>query len=293
MEFIIEEDITECQKLWEKYSPKRHLFDLWEYRYPFYEAYKYDPYFIVGSKKGNILGIIPLWFEEKDDFYTFFGGTFPEPNSFFIKEKYLFPEFLKQCPANTHLFYISEKESNFYNFSASDPSYYLDIAKLDNNYENLFSAFSKKHKKNLKYDLKQVQKSGYELIKNNPDDLSLLVAFNKKRFGKDSDFTDNQMIVGIDKLIKVALKQNRLSMISIKIENQIQAVGVSVVYNQCYYALCSGRSLEVENIGKLLISEQIKDALNQKLKKLDFLTTDSGWKHLWNLEEDKLYEYHS
>jgi len=83
-----------------------------------------------------------------------------------------------------------------------------------------------------------------------------------------------------------------LEILSIKINNKSEAVGMGVIYNKCYYVLGVGRNIEIKNLGKLLIAEQIKSAISHKCKEVDFLSTESNWKELWNLDFEQMYEYH-
>lgn len=293
MEFRVETDFENCEKLWQEFSASKNLFDLWEYRLPFYKAYKYNLHFIVGSISGKKIGVLPLWHEKDKGIYTFFGGTFPEPNSFFLKDKTKIGEFLNQAPANTLLYYLSESENIHFPFKESDPSYYLPISKYNFSLNAYLVSFKRKHRKNLKRDIQIFKKIGYSVRKNHLEDFNLMIKYNLERFKKESDFADERQAKSIEELIKVALKQKTLQMLSLVIDNTAQAVGISVSYNNCYHVLCGGRNPQVNNIGKLLILEQINDAIALQLDKLDFLTTDSGWKNLWNLEKDRLFEFYN
>ncbi|MBD3208213.1 MAG: hypothetical protein GF370_02035 [Candidatus Nealsonbacteria bacterium] len=53
-------DIAECQRLWEEFSPKDTLFECWEFRLAFYNAYKFEPYFILLKKYSENLALL-LW----------------------------------------------------------------------------------------------------------------------------------------------------------------------------------------------------------------------------------------
>lgn len=291
MEFRVETDLSQCQKLWQEFSPQFYLFDLWEYRFCFYQGYGYSPYFIVGKEKGKVIGILPLWFERKEGYYTFFGGTFPEPNTFFIKEKAKIAKFLEQTPKETKLKYIASSEAGYYRFKESGPKFYLEMSRYNQDVDQFISSFSKKHRKNLRYDLRQLQKQKYSFRYNYLEDFEKMVSLNQKRFEKTSDFNEMEMVKSMKILMETADKQAKLNLVSVMINDQVQAVELAVIYNHCYYVLCGGHNLEIENIGKLLIIEHIKNALNKNISKLDFLSTDSGWKKLWHLETETLFEF--
>lgn len=291
MRFRIETDLSLCQRFWEEFTPRTHLFDLWEYRFCFYKGYHHQPYFIVGLKAGKAIGILPLWFEEKEGVYTFFGGMFPEPNTLFIKDKSGIGDFINQTPKPTALYYIKESEIACYPFEESEPKFFLEMSKYNNDINQLISSFSKKHRKNLKYDLKQIVKKGCFFRYNHLDDFEKMIALNQKRFKKNSDFNESEMVVGMKELMQTAYKQGKLNMISLIINRQVEAVELAVIHNNCYSVLCGGRNLEIENIGKLMIIEHIKRSLDKGISKLDFLSSESGWKKLWHLETERLFEF--
>jgi len=49
--------------------------------------------------------------------------------------------------------------------------------------------------------------------------------------------------------------------------------------------------MDVENIGKLLITEHIKSAIAHRCDEIDFMSTESNWKELWNLDSENMYEF--
>ena len=83
-----------------------------------------------------------------------------------------------------------------------------------------------------------------------------------------------------------------LDIISVSIDGKVQAVGLGVVYKDIYYVLNSGRNVNIKNLGKFLIAEQIKSAIDKNCIEIDFLTTEAKWKNLWNLETEETYEYY-
>lgn len=291
MDFRVETNLACCHRFWERFSPSASLFDFWEYRLPFYKGYGYQPYFIIGRQSGRDCGLLPLWYEKKRKFYTFFGGTFPEPNTFFIPKKSQINLFLDQCPKPTKLYYINQSEANFYPFAKSDPHFFLEMKEYHDDLAYYFSSFGKKHRKNLLYDLRQLEKLGYSFQKNHLDDFEIMVELNKKRFKKDSDFEEKEMIVSMKTLMQTAHRQRKLNLISVKIGRRPEAVGMAVINQGCYWVLSSGRNPEIENIGKLLIVGHIKSALALGISKIEFLSTESGWKKLWHLQEEALFEF--
>ena len=122
-------------------------------------------------------------------------------------------------------------------------------------------------------------------------DFEKLVELNKKRFGAESDYSDNDFVSAMEKIVDIALNMGILDIISIKIGENVEAVGLGVYYNGIYYVLGLGRNTDIKNLGKLLITEHIKSAITYNCKEIDFMSTESNWKELWNLDSEQMYEF--
>ncbi len=291
MKYHIVRGLKECERLWNEFTPKKWLFDEWEYRICLNAGYGYEPHFIVGEKNGETAGVLPLWYEEKADFYTFIGGTFTENNTFFLRDKKDIGDFLKQCPKETLLTSIEPSEKGFYPFKESDPVFFLDMAKYQNDIETYITSFDRKHRKNLRYDLRQLDERGYEIKYNRLEDFDRMVELNVMRFGEESDLKDPDMAEGIRALMEKAEKQGKLTLISMVFDGVVEAVELAVEHQGWHYVLSGGRNLEVKNCGKRLIIEHINRALANGISMINFLSTDSGWKKSWHLDTAPTYEY--
>lgn len=279
-----------CRELWEEFSPKQVLWDLWNFRYCFH-AGNFSFNFILGLDGRNKQGILPLVFDSNENVYTYFGEDFPEQNKLLVKDKKNISLFLGQCPIGTSISYISSEETKFFMFEPDGKRYFLDLAKYANSFENYLKSFAKKHRKNLNYDLRKLKEKGYGLERNNLKDFDRLVELNRLKFGAESNYSSESFVAGTLKLMDSALGMGALDMISIRISGKVEAVGLGVFYNQVYYVLGSGRNVEIRNLGKLMVAEQIKSAIANKCSHVDFLSTEANWKELWNLDSEQLYEF--
>ena len=283
-------DEKECRELWEYFSPKQVLWDLWDFRFCFH-ADNFSFNFIAGFDGKNKMGILPLVFDNNEKYYTYFGEEFPEQNRFLLKDKKNIGLFLEQCPGGTSIIYISSEEAKYYDFKPDGKRYFLGLAKHRNSFENYLKSFTKKHRKNLNYDLKKLKDTGYALEHNNLKDFERLVELNKLKFGAESNYSSESFVSGMSKLIDSASRMGALDMITIKMGNKAEAVGLGVFYNDVYYVLGSGRNVEIKNLGKLMVAEQIKSAIANKCSEVDFLSTEANWKELWNLDSEQMYKF--
>lgn len=286
--FKVFKKIKECEKLWKTFSPNEFVFDLWELRHCFFDKDIHKPYFIAGYEGRELIGILPLWYHYEYEEYQFFGGEFPERNRFFLKDKTKIKDFLEQIPVNSELDYIEKSEAEYYPSEKSETRYFIDFNKYNNNFDDYVASFSKKHRKNFRYDLKKVYEKGFKVVFNKTDDIKRLFELNIGRFKEDSFFSDKWFMDGFEKLVNIAKRKNILEMISI-VDKRTEAVGVSVAFNGIYNFLMSGNNLEYPNIGKLLTVEHIQNALRKGIRIVDFCSTESGWKKLWNCEEEPFY----
>jgi len=97
--------------------------------------------------------------------------------------------------------------------------------------------------------------------------------------------------VGTQEELKVEpVKMNETLMLNI---NSAATVGIVIGFkkNNIICKLKIPVCPEIKNLGKLLIAEQIKSAINYNCNKIDFMSTESGWKKLWNLDSEQMYEF--
>ncbi len=290
MEFKICNDVNECCKLWNILSPNKRLFDVWDFRICFYDEHDNETYFIVGYEGKEPTGLIPLCFFKSKNQYSFFGGWFPERNSFFLKDKAKLPLLLEQCPANTFIEGIDPDESKYYNFLEDEYTYYLDLSKYNNDFEKYFSSLDKKKQKNFKREISKLPK--YKVHYNRLEDFDRLVELNIKQYEEESKFNDTLIKNGISNMIKLANKKGILEMMSLEINGRIEAVDIGIIFKEWYYAIIGGaNNQKIPNLGKLMTMLDIKNAITKKAKYVDFFATSGYWKNIWNFDKEMLLKF--
>jgi len=65
---------------------------------------------------------------------------------------------------------------------------------------------------------------------------------------------------------------------------------VAILHNGIYTVLMGGNST-LPNIGKLMTLEHIRQAIASRASLIDFCSTDSGWKSMWNMASAPVYLY--
>ncbi len=302
LKYEIITEISECQKLWEEFSPKESLFDLWDFRLVFYQAYQKtrEPYFVLLKKGEKKIGLLPLWYESDRKKYFWFGGWWHEDNKFFLKEPLFAPVLLSLSPKPVYLNGIAPSmldyliiNEEFKKFQPEDPKYVLDLSEIKS-FDDYLKKLKKSRRHNLKKDRKRIDKQNPEVIINNFSDLEHLISLSRQRF-KDKEangyrdvceeergWEDPRYIETFRNLIENKSKDFDLRMLTVKINDKIAGVDLVAIYKDCYYALVCGYDVNnFPGIGNYLNILDIKEATSMGLKKIDFLQNNYQWKDKW------------
>jgi hypothetical protein len=299
MDIIIVQDIDEAEKIWEKFSSNHDIWSCKDVVFSFYNKKFHKPFFILLKEGEEEKGLIPLWFDSRDNYYGFFGGDYLENQKFWIEPKF-FDIIFEKLPVPLKVFdmnsqYVEEILKLFpqfnSNFKKDDFRYFLNTKKFNFDIKEYLKQFGKKHRKNLVYDLKKLELLKYKINFTKHLELETLKNFNIARFGKESDFYDVEFYEEIKKLFSSLEKKNKILALNILIDDKLEAVGVAAVYNGVYYVINNGSNKNIKNLGKLLIFEHIKKGMELRLREVDFLVGDTGWKELWNLEKEPYYTF--
>lgn len=290
-----------CYQLWQDFSPKESLFDTWEFRLAFWKGYRRDrePYFLVLKTDGDTLALLPLWYERDNKRYTWFGSTWQENNTFFVKDRIFIPLLLAVCPSPAILNALKTETLNDFKesavFKVDDPKFTLDLTKI-NSLDDFLTSFNKKRRYNMKRDKRIIEAQQPQIIFDNFSDLKKLVALCKKRFyekGEDTDWDDPRRVETFKQVISLGNQKGsyRIRMITVKIGKKTAAVDLILLFNGCYYPVkCGYNVAEFPGIGNYVNLLEIEDALRLGMRKMDFLEINYGWKDRW-FETVPLYKF--
>ena len=171
--------------------------------------------------------------------------------------------------------------------------YFLDLNKYEYNMDYFLATFTKKHRKNLRYDLVQLKKKIIqENISTKLVGFEEFIKYNKTRFGKDSDFVDSIFVKSIKKLLLNLENKNMLRVIYYTEKQKIVGVEFAAIYNKTHYILNGGYDPVFKNIGKALIMEHLISAAKLKMNRVDLLCNEQGsWKELWKFSKEPYYTF--
>lgn len=281
------ENLEICHSIWEKFSPKTTLFDTWEFRFAFYLGYKFKPYFILLKKENEIAGVLPLWYDSEQKKYFWFGSNWQEENKFFVKDKRLIPRLLEAAPSPLELnaidynsIYISPK----YNFKFDDSKYIIELKNF-RNHEDFLMTLKKNSRRDLRKDRNRILKQKPKVVFNKFSDFENLIKLSINRMaqkGTDADWYDKRRIETFSNVMKLAGKSYQIRMISVYIGSKIAGVDLIALYNKTYFAIKCGYDVKnFPGIGNFVNLVEIDDAIDLKMKKIDFLQNNYHWKSRW------------
>ncbi len=275
----------DAKNIWNKLCPGYVICDDWNYRYLFYGYYQFPLFFYVGIDNGEIVGLLPLQFNEKNKYLEFFGGGFMRDNRVFTKPGYescvqLFYKAIK-LPARLKGIVGEDdftKKMDIYKYK-----YIADISHVSSADEYLSKYFKSKTRYGLKKKIGLVKSMDPEIIKNNYDDIDLLIELNKKSFGEKSSLNEPYIVQAFHELVRSGYNVQMLSYI---IKGETEAVSLSVKYGDAYIYINAGvNKNKVSNLGTFNIYKNIEGAIETGSKTFDGGLGDLNWKELWHLEK--------
>ncbi|PIN74128.1 hypothetical protein COV20_00760 [Candidatus Woesearchaeota archaeon CG10_big_fil_rev_8_21_14_0_10_45_16] len=301
MKIRVETDLQKCRDLWDRFSPKKRLWDLWEVLYCFNEQGNTLHFLVLEDERGDQPhGILPLWWDQPLEKYLFFGGEYMEDIQFWFDLKH-FPLVVQHLPKDTFLYDINHLEMEKIlalhpqfkdDFQHLDDHFFINLDKYSYDLQSFLATFGKKHRKNLLYDLRHVEQEGFEVRWETKllfyDDF---ISYNQKRFGEESDFVHPTFIDGMRDFLKLLESRDLLQTSLVLKDGRPLAIEYAAFFNGVYYVLNGGYDFSVENLGKYLMMLHIRRAAAQKAPLIDFLCGDAGWKRLWNCESAPYYTF--
>jgi len=281
-------DINLCFELWQEFSPKKTLFDTWEFRLAFHKAYQFKPYFILIKNQLENLALLPLEYDGDEKRYVWFGTPWQEENKFFTKNPALIPSLLSLAPNPLFLNAIDlpsiHSIGEFIDFQPDSPKYILDLYNIKTA-EDFLTHLTKNKRHALRKDKRRIEKQNPKItINDSPSfsDLDNLINLSKERLkekGKEADWEDPRRIEAFRQVILLSNKSYKLKTIIVATGSKIAGVDLVALFNNCYYTLKCGYDVKnFSGIGNFFNLFEIGDALSLGMKRVDFLQNNYAWK---------------
>ncbi len=297
----VHSDMEKCYKLWQTFSHNKTIFDLWDFRYSWYQGYNYKPLFYTLYENKKPLAVLPLWFSEVSKEYEWFGSWWNEDNQFFLKDEH-FLDILTKIAPNPIL--LNAIDANFY--SHNSKFLYPLVEDHPKNTKNIggykrmedyLEDLNKKHRYNFKYDHKKIMTLNPKVkilnAKRNIDHFEKLVALNTARLDgvnrEKSDLYEDSVKNAFIAIIKNS-GSYKTQFVEIYIRGKLAAIDLVMMYKDTYYPFIGGNNIKkFKGIGNFILYNEFEDAIKKKYKVVDCLQIDYGWKHRF-FDQQKLYK---
>lgn len=289
-------DIEECKDLWHKVMPQELVSDIWDVRFCFHSQYNHRPHFIIVEENKNIVGFLPLSWNEELNRYNYFPGetwegkTWLEQNRIIAANSDVFYEMLNALDQPYHIRYLRKEWSWCNSDERLDEMGYLFIPEnYDYNFDRYLESFSNKSVKRLKKELASWELRNIDWRFNEPKDFEILCQMNRSKFGRLSYFQDEKFLNSFHALLRFLDDHKWLRMVSVFVDGEPAAVDMGSLYNGMLTMLAGGTDEKFPGIAKLINIHHIKYACEQKFDSVDFLCGDFNWKPMFHLSPIPLY----
>jgi len=284
----VHSNIDECHKLWEKFSPKQSLFDLWDFRHTFYKGYQNTPYFFTIYNGVNPVCFLPLTYDYENKRYEWFGSDWHEENKFYYNNPILFSLIKAIFPTPLELNAIAPEslpkpDKDFVN---DDPQYVLSIKNVDT-IESLLQLFNKKRRYNLKREYQRIQTMSptIEWIENKEAQLKYILKLKElslARFLEEENISAFNSDDHFECSLNIVKEQGtyKIHILVITIDNKIAGIDVIAIYKSNYYLLEGANDIDnFPGIGSFMTYLEFEDAIKRKMGLINALQEDHNWKH--------------
>ncbi len=277
-------DPAEAQRLWRLLSPRRTIYDEWDFRWAFFRHHPgHELHFITAFSGGDPVALLPLQ-RNPTALLEFMGGDFMEDNRVFLKPAHTdaVPRLFGSLTSKATLRSIIDDGDPFLSRLPPDyPKYSYDIrgfGTLDPFIERLFRS---KSRSNLRKKIRSVEALGPAIVKNSIEDIDLLAEHNIRTFGEDSSFVrDPAQLESFRDLCRIF----PFFIHSYRVAGRTQGVSFSLVHDKTYLYLLSGADKdEVPNLGTYLILDNIRTAMENGCETFDAGRHDCNWKARWHM----------
>lgn len=296
IEIRVVTDLKTAASLWQEISPRRVIFDDWNFRYGFF---KYEPYplcfraaYEVASGREELVALMPL-VEYPEYGHGFISEEPCEENRVFVKAgheeaiKLLYESSNKT--EKTQFYDISGEDEYTKSLTLEDYKYVLPLSSFNSFSDFMSIRLSPKRRHSLEKELAAIEALNPEIIDNDFNDLDILFTLNVGSFAGESYLTKEAERKPWRELIKEPFDWH---LTSLRIEGKTVAVSLAVLYNGYWHYLLTGVDFKTyPGLGKFLNKINIEKAIEAGAKYFDAGLGDCGWKNLWHFDQIPQYEY--
>lgn len=291
IEIKVSSDLAEAKKLWNLLSPQETIYDLWDFRFAYYQADQAPLNFQAAYDGDKLVALLPLQFSREYNCWEFFAEEFVEDNRLFFLLGYekLVSKLYDNVAGAIKVYDISGEDDFTRQLPLEDYVYYQDLKDIKS-LEDYLKTLSAKKRRNFSRDFRVLEAQGdINIVYNRFEDFDKLFALNHNRFGEESYLKEEKIKKVHRDLLKLPYDWQ---MISLEIGGELAAVSLAVLYNKVYYYLNSGADfLKFRESGNYLNRLNLEKALEFKAKIFNVGLGDCGWKKRWSFATIPQYKF--
>lgn len=292
-------DPEKCRAIWERLWPRQCLFDLWPVRDCFRMHYAHPPAFLIAEENGAASGLLALsWIEERQYYGNFpgelwQGRTWLEQNRIPAANPGIAAALLDSVPGATRLRYLAPEAlpPGRPDAGVDETGYLFMPAQYGYSFARFMETFSARTRKKFAHEFAPFDAMGVAYRYNQFADIEVLFEINRQRFGELSYFHDRRFLNSFEALAGWLAEQGMLRITTVLIGGAIAAVDVGAAWNGTYTVLAGGALREFPGVAKLINFHHIEWACRERLRLVDFLCGDFGWKAFFRLTPRPLYQW--
>lgn len=277
--------IEECKALWDQWSPRKSLYDLWEYRLPFWEQYAYEPAFVVVSENQEDVGLLPLWYQSDLKKYFWFGDPGDECNwqedaSFWIRDSISVAAVLEAAPHPLLLTAITPQAAvrlkEHVKLREWYPKSVLSLEKIQTP-EQYLETLPKKLRQNIRRDWRRIDALPLTVANGTSEDFETLMELNARTF-QDSPFHDEKLRKVFRAIVRNTTQNSyRTEILKAELEGRTVGVDCAFLWNGTYYPLLCGYDKEAcPGIGHYMNKVDIEHAVALGASSIDMAEAAAG-----------------
>lgn len=296
-------DPEECAALWNRHYPHDGIFDFWEVRRCFNDAFGHRTAFIVYEENGNVHGLLPMSRIAEEGVYAFFPGetwdgkTWMEQNRIIARDAGVLKTMIEAIPGRANLRYLRDKGTadSLAGFRCAEvcpdeTGYVFLPPQYGYSYETYLSTIPGKSRKKIFAEVQRIRDRGVEVLVDRFDDVGMAFKLNLDCYGERSYFADTRFMASFDRLIEFLYRNAMLRVVAVRVGGAVAAVDIGAVHRGCCAFLAGGTNRAFPGIAKLINLYHMEWACRERMDELDFLSGDFGWKERFRLTRHPLHQ---
>ncbi|GAB4333429.1 MAG: hypothetical protein Kow0089_02100 [Desulfobulbaceae bacterium] len=225
---------------------------------------------------------------------TWKGKTWLEQNRIPATRVEITQELLAAVPGEVKLRYLRREALplNLGPVAVDEPGYLFHPARFSFSFQNYLASFPAKSRKKILREIERLERHGVAVRYGNIADAGWVFRTNLETFGVDSYFYDPRFLDSMERLVSWLHNRKMLEVTTILLGGVVAAVDIGAVWRGIYTVLAGATNPLFPGVAKMINFYHLQRACRERMRAVDFLCGDFGWKERFRLLPRPLYELH-